>query len=254
MRLTRDSQLLWFGMAVAVLAFTIGNWDLLQEAFPSMPPAVEKLVTFGAGLLGVVFGIMRASPLDITPEGAAAYRKKNETDALDALGKLDATKRVQVTDAAKQLPPVVLLLALSGALASCATTGGPKPNVVAAYTVTETALGAVQDAERALYAAGTVPALTKAVHEQKVSPLFVAAFDAQIKFGHALLLWKPGTAPPAGYAEWVATVTNTVDALGALMPKNKTLLDTTLAWVRSVAETVRMLGQTVPAPLAALVK
>lgn len=132
----------------------------------------------------------------------------------------------------------VVVLALCVACAS-----NPKAKVVATYQSVEIGLGALQDAERAAYASGTVPALTKEVHEQKISPAFVKAFDMQIKVGNALLAWQPGTALPVGYDQWVASIENVAQVLSAVSPKNSAVFDATVAFVRSAVDAIKRFGQ-----------
>lgn len=129
------------------------------------------------------------------------------------------------------------------ALCMVACSSNPKAKVVATYQSVEIGLGALQDAERAAYASGTIPALTKEVHEQKVSPAFVKAFDMQIRVGNALLAWQPGTALPVGYDQWVASIENVAQVLSAVSPKNSAVFDATVAFVRSAVDAIKRFGQ-----------
>lgn len=146
----------------------------------------------------------------------------------------------------------VLLLALAFGMAllvGCSS--NPKPRVVTAYQATEIGLGSVQDAELALYRSGTVPALTPQVHA-RINMALVQAFDLQIKFGHAILVWEPG-ALPAGYEMWLASIENVLQVVTEVVPKGSTVMTTTLDWARNVVALIRGLGQTVPPRLAAAV-
>lgn len=146
-------------------------------------------------------------------------------------------------------PPIVLVPFLIGALLVSACASNPKQRITLTYQSVELGLGAVQDAERAAFAAGAIP---KDVHERTISPAFIKAFDAQITFGHALLVWKPGVQPPQTYEAWLATITNTVDVLKEVTPKNRPLLDAVVAWVRQAVAIIKEFKQDVPPQLAAI--
>lgn len=133
----------------------------------------------------------------------------------------------------------VALLALC--MAACAS--NPKAKIVTAYQSVEIGLGALQDAERAAFQSGTIPALTKEVHEQKISPAFVRAFDMQIKVGNALLAWRPGAALPIGYDQWVASIENVALVLSQIAPRNTAVFDATIAFVRAAADAIKRFGQ-----------
>lgn len=143
----------------------------------------------------------------------------------------------------------VVLLAL-GIAAACAS--NPKARIVTAYQSVEIGLGALQDAERAAFQSGIIPALTKEVHEKKISPAFVKAFDMQIKVGNALLVWKPGTALPVGYDQWVAAVENVADVLKTVSPKNSAVFDATMALVHAAVDAIRRFGQEPSAALLSI--
>jgi hypothetical protein len=133
-------------------------------------------------------------------------------------------------------------------LACCAS--NPKARIVTAYQSVELGLGALQDAERAAYASGAIPALTRAVHEQRVSPAFAQVFDMQVRVGNALLAWQPGAAPPVGYEQWVASIENVAAVLRAVAPRDSAVFDATLAFVRAAVDAIRRFGQ--PPSLALL--
>lgn len=141
----------------------------------------------------------------------------------------------------------VALIALT--MLACAS--NPKARIVTTYQSVEVGLGALQDAERAAYASGKIPALTKEVHETKISPAFVKAFDAQIKTGNALLLWKPGTALPVGYDQWVAAVENVATVMSSVSPRNSAVFDATVAFVRAAVDAIKRFGQQPPPALVA---
>lgn len=240
--MTRDSYAWPLLLAAGVLTYLGAHFDILTASFPSLDAAWEARIELLSGLVAAVSGVAWKSPLRLSDRGKRHYAIKHAARDLDAARAAAPTRKILAA----------LACCTVGVAAACAT--GLKPRVVAAYQATEIGLGAVQDTERALYAAGTVPQLTKEVHEQRISPAFVVAFDAQIKFGNALLAWEPGAALPSGYAEWVTSVQNAVAVLGELMPRNKGVLDAVMSWVTNVADTIRILGQTVPPELTALVK
>lgn len=142
----------------------------------------------------------------------------------------------------RRLAVVLLMLCM----AACAS--NPKAKIVTAYQSVEIGLGALQDAERAAFVSGTIPALTKEVHEQKISPAFVRAFDTQIKVGNALLVWKPGTALPVGYDQWVDSIENVAQVLSTISPKNTAVFDATIAFVRAAVDAIKRFGQQ-PSPV-----
>lgn len=144
----------------------------------------------------------------------------------------------------RQFVLVVLAVVITSACAS-----DPKARVVTTYQAAEIGLGAVQDAERVAFAQGVIP---RALHEQTISPAFARAFEAQITFGHALLIWKPGTQVPQGYDAWLATITNTIDALKDVAPKHRALLDAVIVWARQAVGIIQQFKQTVPPSLAAV--
>jgi len=140
----------------------------------------------------------------------------------------------------------VTLMALC-VMAACAS--NPKAKIVTAYQSVEIGLGALQDAERAAFVSGTIPALTKEVHEQKISPAFVRAFDMQIRVGNALLAWKPGTALPIGYDQWVSSIENVASVLSTVSPKNSAVFEATLVFVRAAVDAIQRFGQQPPPAL-----
>lgn len=145
----------------------------------------------------------------------------------------------------RQFAVAVLLLAM----AACAS--NPKARVVTTYQSVEIGLGALQDAYRAAYASGQIPGLTKEQHETVISPAFAKAFDTQIKVGNALLVWKPGTALPVGYDQWVASIENVADVLKVVSPKNKAVFDAAVQFVRSAVAAIKQFGQQPSAALLA---
>lgn len=146
----------------------------------------------------------------------------------------------------------VAVVAVLAACLMAACSSNPKARVVTAHQSVEIGLGALQDAERAAYASGTVPALTKDVHEQKISPAFVKAFDTQLKVGAALLAWRPGTTPPVGYDEWVASIENVANVMKAVSPKNSAVFDATISFVRAAVDAIKRFGQQPPPALVAI--
>ena len=143
-----------------------------------------------------------------------------------------------------------LAVALLACMAACAS--NPKARIVTTYQSVEIGLGALQDAERAAFVSGTIPALTKEVHEQKISPAFVRAFDMQIKVGNALLVWQPGTTLPVGYDRWVASIENVAAVLSSISPKNSAVFDATLTFVRAAVDAIRRFGQEPPPALLSI--
>lgn len=152
-------------------------------------------------------------------------------------------------DASRKLPALLLVAILPTALLIGCASGGTRSKVTTTYQTVEVALGAVQDAEMQLFAAGVI---TKEQHAA-ASSVFVKAFDAQIKFGHALLAWRPEgetALPPQGYAEWIATVESALSVLDAIPGPQPELVSRVRLWVARVVEIIRALNQPVPARLA----
>lgn len=143
---------------------------------------------------------------------------------------------------------VILTLALVMTLACAASM---KQKVVVVHAAAETAFGAAQDAEIALYRAQTLPTLTPAVHIE-VQQVFRSMFAVQDTVGAALQLWKPGEAPPASLTGWLDEAERTIARLQVVMPPNDPkvagLWTQLRLWAGSVLEVAR-LAQVVAGPL-----
>jgi hypothetical protein len=254
--MTRDSLAWPLALTAALLTYISTNVEELQRAFAG---ELRAIINIASGVVAVVSGYLYKSPLRLSAAGKRHYAVKQAVQDVETLAKaenvVERAERNAVNPPGPKPIPGVMLAAVGLSLcATLACSTGLKPKVVAAYQATEIGLGALQDTERALYVAGTVGELTKELHETKISPAFVKAFDAQIKFGNALLVWEPGATLPAGYDAWVSSVENTVQALSELLPRNRVLFDETMRWVRNAIAIIRALEQTVPPQLSTLVK
>lgn len=151
---------------------------------------------------------------------------------------------------AARLGVVLLACVLAGTMAACATSH--KARVTTAYQTTETALGAFQDAERALYAAQTLPALTEERHAE-ILQVLVRAFDVQARFGQALLIWRTGEPLPTEIGEWFVEIERVITEVQALDTGGR--LPTQLAadvvrWTRAIVDLSRLLNISPPASVA----
>lgn len=148
------------------------------------------------------------------------------------------------------LPRLVIAVLLVPALLAGCASGGTRTKVVTTYQAVEVGLGAVQDAEMELFKAGLI---TKEKHVE-INEVFVRAFDAQIKFGNALLVWRPQgetAIPPQGYAAWLSTVETALKVLETLPTQNAELVSRVRVWVARVVEIIKELNQPVPPILTA---
>ncbi len=99
--MTRDSSLWWWFIGASVLTALTTHFDLLHAAIPILPTWVDPLLELCAMLAGTVSGIMRMSPLPISPEGRVDAAKKNAVQA-------DAAS-VAVVDAAKAMATAAIV-------------------------------------------------------------------------------------------------------------------------------------------------
>lgn len=79
--MTRDSKLWWLAIAGAVLTGITGHFSLLHDAFPGLPVWVDAQVEFWAYMIGILAGLMRMSPLPISPEGRTDMIRKSAVKA-----------------------------------------------------------------------------------------------------------------------------------------------------------------------------
>jgi hypothetical protein len=92
-----------------------------------------------------------------------------------------------------------------------------KQSVVLSTQGIQTALGIVQDTERALYQGGTVKGLTPEVHTQ-ISGLLAKAFDDQIKLQQALKQWRVDDPIPASLSALLTDMNQTLAVIFQLLP------------------------------------
>ena len=121
---------------------------------------------------------------------------------------------------ARTLSAVLLVVALGTSLLwfGCASTGiRVKQDIVLSTQTAEAALGVAQDEERALYASKALPALTVERH-QAIARGFSSAFDAQIKLGNALQLWKAGDPVPSSINDLLQDAQDTWSVVSGLVP------------------------------------
>jgi len=134
-------------------------------------------------------------------------------------------------------------------IAACANTTY-KQRVVTAYQATETALAGFQQAEITLYEAKTATALTPEKH-LAVHKALSRAFDAQVKVGDALLIWRSGDPAPVTVAEWFAGVERVIAEIRAIAPENERLklIQLIVPWVRAIVDVANLLKVQAPPAL-----
>jgi hypothetical protein len=122
--MTRDSAFWIVLMVSGVLTFLLGHFGLLQDAFPSLGPSWEARIELAAGCLSVIAGVLRMSPLPISPDG------REKAIARD------------VDREMRRLPAILLVMLLGAGVVSCASAGGP---LVAADRAVHAAVAQTQD-------------------------------------------------------------------------------------------------------------
>ena len=79
--MTRDSRIWTLMIIAAVLANLSSSFGLLHEAFPWMTPAHDARIELASMLIGTLAGVLRMSPLPISPRGRARQiQKQNDRD------------------------------------------------------------------------------------------------------------------------------------------------------------------------------
>lgn len=103
MKFTRDGAI-WLVMVIGgVLGFLSGHFDLLQKAFPSVGPAWSARLELVSGLVALIGGFLRMSPLALSPDHPLATKEAPQTTSLTG----------------KPLG-ILLVIALAGSATSCA--------------------------------------------------------------------------------------------------------------------------------------
>jgi hypothetical protein len=145
------------------------------------------------------------------------------------------------------LAGVVCALLLATACASA------KKQVVIVHRSVETALGQLQDAERALYQKQTIPQLTLERHQQ-ISTVFAEAFGVQIKVGEALLIWRSDQPVPAEVLAYFDEAERVLVEIQRLLPDNARvqLAREIVAWAKEVVALAKALKRP-PPPTVAIV-
>lgn len=81
--MTRDSKLWWLWIAVAVITAISSRMDLIDPLLPAQhTDKVHALIELLALIAGIVGGVMRMSPLPISPEGRVDAIRKDVEKAL----------------------------------------------------------------------------------------------------------------------------------------------------------------------------
>jgi hypothetical protein len=127
--MTRDSAVWVVVIVSGLLTFLMGHFGLLVDAFPGLSPAWEARIELAAGLLSVVAGVLRMSPLPISPDGR------------------DRAIAKEVDREMQRLPVVLLAVLLGAGVSSCASAAGP---LVAADRAVHAAVAQTQDTGDAL--------------------------------------------------------------------------------------------------------
>lgn len=237
---TRDNAIWTLVAVTGLVTGLLANFDLLSGV--GVGEGAKNWLALFAYVLAYVGGKLGTSPLNISDAGRVKEVAKQTPAEINKLQ--NAIDKVSV---------ILLAVVLAGAvgLVGCATS--QRARVAQGYQGTQLGLGAIQDAEMALYSSGTVPALTLQKHQQ-INRVFVKAFEAQIGFGNLLLAARNSPLPREGYAQWIAAIDATLKELTTLLPSDRRLLDATVAWVKNIVEMIRVIGETVPPELAAFAK
>ncbi len=146
---------------------------------------------------------------------------------------------------------VAVALAVGVGAAGCAAR--QKQIAVVGYDSVQTALEVFQDAEIALYRAKTLPELDATRHAA-IQTALKQAFDAQVKVGDALLLWRSGEPAPVGVSEWLTEAERVVTEVERLVPGNARvqLVASLVRWARGIVAIASQLRVAPPANVARL--
>ena len=81
--MTRDSKLWWLWIAVAVITAVSSRMDLIDPLLPAAhTDKAHALIELLALIAGIVGGVMRMSPLPISPEGRTDAIRKDVEKAM----------------------------------------------------------------------------------------------------------------------------------------------------------------------------
>jgi hypothetical protein len=228
--LTRDSVLWWIVILGAGATFLASHFDLLVAAIPGLGDVWQARIELVAAVLGFLAGYLRMSPLGLSEAGRQRLTNGSNRISPSTLNKLTS---------------ILALVAVASSWSACASLG-TKQRAVAAYQGVETALGAFQDAEIALYASRSLPQLTDERHLQ-IHRVLADAFEAQRLAGFALLAWRSGEPVPASLTAWLDAVDRTLRSLTDLVPESATGIWQTLReWARAAQGVAAVLRLTVP--------
>lgn len=72
--MTRDNAIWTVLLIAGVLGYLGGHYDVLQKAFPGLSQAWSARIELFSGLVGLIAGALRMSPLDLSEEGKLAAR------------------------------------------------------------------------------------------------------------------------------------------------------------------------------------
>lgn len=72
--MTRDSKLWWFVMASALITAISSRMDLIDPLLPTQhTDKAHALIELASLIVGIVGGMMKASPLPLSDDGRAKY-------------------------------------------------------------------------------------------------------------------------------------------------------------------------------------
>lgn len=79
----RDSPLWWWCIAASILTALSTRLELIHRAFPQMGDSMATWIELAAFVVGIVSGVMRASPLPISDRGRAAAITRRDREILE---------------------------------------------------------------------------------------------------------------------------------------------------------------------------
>ncbi len=239
--MTRDSALLWIGLAIAVAGFLGEHFGLLQQAFPTIGPAWHARFELFSGLAGMVAAYLRMSPLALSDDHPLTKQAPDSSRTLSITG---------------QVPKVLLALALVGSFTAGCASLPVKQRAVVSLQASETALEAAHDAERLLCsptadqtkaithcdgAQAAAIGLTDDVH-RRLARLFSIAFDAQEKAALVLKTWRAGDPAPASFADYRRVASEILGLVGEIVPKEQDAVAKAQQAVDEAAKVAAVMG------------
>jgi hypothetical protein len=225
--MTRDSRLLWLGLAIAVVGY------LLTASGPPTHWTYMQWLQFASFMLAWVSGKLATSPL------------AGDVDS----GTVSPPTLKAVIDRTSGPAAVVALAVAASLSASCASVP-LKQKAVLTVQASQAALGIVDDAEMAAYAL-QAPGLTADRH-RAFSRALSDAYAVQIKLATALQAWRAGEPVPASLDALLADAQQAWDVVTKLEPgvPQTDLIAKMRAWLVELNTLSRALGAAIPPWLA----